>query len=85
MPNIPKTLLILPCYNEANRLDPAAFTDATARHAWLHLLFVDDGSTDESGAILDRICEACPEHLQVLGLPKNSGKWADYWDGELED
>ena len=34
--------LVVPCYNEAARLDPEAFLDFAATHPGVRLLMVDD-------------------------------------------
>jgi len=68
------TIVVVPCYNEARRLDTAAvlqFVDAEPRAG---LLFVDDGSTDGTGAVLEALCRQRPEALAHLTLERNSGK-----------
>ena len=47
-----KTLsMVVPCRNEARRLDQTAFVEAVERWPWMSFCFVDDGSTDASGEI----------------------------------
>ena len=41
-------ILVVPCYNEAARLQEAAFLDFVRRREDARLLFVDDGSTDDT-------------------------------------
>ena len=50
-----KTTLVVPCYNEAARLDRAAFAAALDAFEWLSLLFGDDGSDDATAAVLARL------------------------------
>ncbi len=72
---MPKTLIVLPCYNEAQRLAPEAFHLALRTRPWLHLLFVDDGSTDGTDAVLARLArDAGPERIRVHRLEHNRGK-----------
>ncbi|MFQ5442621.1 MAG: glycosyltransferase [Thermodesulfobacteriota bacterium] len=69
-----KTAIIVPCYNEAERLDSAAFLEAAGRSGDLSFIFVDDGSTDSTLEKLELLKSADPEHIQVLSLERNSGK-----------
>jgi dolichyl-phosphate beta-glucosyltransferase len=63
--------VIVPCFNEAARLDAVAF----ARFAGsARLLFVDDGSTDGTPAVLEAIRARSPGEVDVLTLPRNRGK-----------
>jgi len=65
-------VFVIPCFNEAARLDPAAFSELLA-DARMSVLAVDDGSTDATAAILRRIAATCPR-MQVHALPANVGK-----------
>jgi dolichyl-phosphate beta-glucosyltransferase len=66
--------IVVPCFNEAGRLDRAAFETAMAAPDAPHFLFVDDGSTDETWQTLEALRERCGERCQVLALPQNRGK-----------
>jgi glycosyltransferase involved in cell wall biosynthesis len=77
--------IIVGCYNAAGHLETnisklARFLDATARE--YELLIVDDGSRDDSLAILNRLEKACPR-LSVLRNPKNMGKGFSIRNGVL--
>ena len=65
--------IIVPCYNEANRLAVAEFI-AFAGQNDFHFLFVNDGSKDTTASILDKMQITLPEKVQVLHLAKNGGK-----------
>lgn len=67
-----RTTLIIPCYNEARRLDRDALISLIEDS--VELLFVDDGSKDATRAILHELASAHPESVRVLGLDQNSGK-----------
>ena len=71
---VPQTIIIVPCYNEAARLDQDAFVLAVQQRPWLHLLLVDDGSTDDTLRVLRGLHERMPDQINVLGLEHNSGK-----------
>jgi dolichyl-phosphate beta-glucosyltransferase len=72
--DLQKTVLIVPCYNEARRIRADAFVQAVATDPTLALLFVDDGSTDSTRAGLAQLCARRPEQMAVLGLERNVGK-----------
>lgn len=69
-----KTRLVVPCYNESKRLDPKAFLGALEKDPNISFLFVDDGSSDDTLAILQDMQEMNPAQVDVLRLEKNSGK-----------
>lgn len=64
-------VLIVPCYNEASRLDVEAFKNAC--HSGLRFVFVDDGSSDNTFEILHGHFGNNP-FCKVLKAPKNLGK-----------
>ena len=69
-----KTMVIIPCFNEANRLDVAAFEEFASAHPDIHLLFSNDGSTDATEAMLKEMCAHSPDQLAFVSLPENRGK-----------
>ena len=69
-----ETILVVPCYNEAARLVLAKFQAFAAEHADVRFLFVNDGSTDDTAAVLRRLCESRPASFHVYEMPRNSGK-----------
>lgn len=69
-----RVTLVIPCFNEAARLDRAAFEQALVTTGWLDFCFVDDGSTDDTGALLAAMAAAHPRRVHVLTLTRNSGK-----------
>jgi glycosyltransferase involved in cell wall biosynthesis len=68
-----RTTLIIPCYNESRRLDPAAL-GSLLDDPLVDLLFVDDGSTDTTRQILEQMAHGKPDRVRVLALEKNHGK-----------
>ena len=69
-----RTIVVVPCYNEAQRLDVAAFHAHAERDQALTFLMVDDGSKDDTPAILEGLKRARPASFDVLRLPANAGK-----------
>ncbi len=65
-------VIVVPCYNEERRLDERAFTEL-AGTGRVRLLFVDDGSTDGTAAVLARMAGAV-EGIEVFTLDANTGK-----------
>ncbi|HEY3380655.1 MAG TPA: glycosyltransferase [Vicinamibacterales bacterium] len=70
----PTLVLVVPCYQEAARLRAPAFLDFSASHPNVSLLFVDDGSTDETWAALQRIVSVAPDRIAAIRLESNRGK-----------
>ncbi len=67
-----RPVVVIPCFNEANRLD----TDAVLRLAeagGLNVLLVDDGSTDATVTLVQALVATRTE-LELLALEKNMGK-----------
>ncbi|MFV2069346.1 MAG: glycosyltransferase [Pirellulales bacterium] len=68
------TTIIVPCYNEAERLDVEAFLKFAAAEGRVRFLFVDDGSADGTRRVIERLCRADRRHFTLHALPENSGK-----------
>jgi dolichyl-phosphate beta-glucosyltransferase len=71
-PRMPRTAVVIPCYNEARRLDVPAF-QAFARTGSAHLILVNDGSTDETSSVLHEVASSA-DAVTVLELAENRGK-----------
>ena len=69
-----ETVIVVPCYNEAARLDLAAFAAFLERSDGVSLLLVDDGSTDGTPHVLEQLRSLHPRRVSVLGLGANVGK-----------
>ncbi len=69
-----RLVLVVPCYNEARRLQVDAFRKFQADGARVDFCFVNDGSTDETLEVLDSLQGEQPERFSVLHLQRNSGK-----------
>jgi len=69
-----KTVVVVPCYNEASRLSAEPFLEACAASPELSFIFVDDGSSDETFPMLRALAQRRPAQLSVLRLEHNSGK-----------
>ncbi len=79
---MPKTVLVVPCYNEAERLDAQAFRTFAATAGDVRLLFVNDGSTDGTAEVLEELCRDEPA-LDTMHLQINQGKAGAVREGIL--
>ena len=66
--------VVVPCFNEEKRLPIEAFHQFLGLHPPVHLLFVNDGSTDSTLSVLNALQAAFPEHVDVLDKQPNGGK-----------
>jgi len=66
--------LVVPCYDEANRLDSDAFLQFAATHPAVRLVMVDDGSRDGTWDVLERMRAAAPGAVMTLRNSPNRGK-----------
>jgi glycosyltransferase involved in cell wall biosynthesis len=71
--NIPVSVVV-PCYNEANRLAPDKFIEFMTFRKGVRYVFVDDGSKDNTLEILDQIRSKAPDRVEVLRMEQNLGK-----------
>lgn len=93
-----KNLIIVPCYNEADRLNMAAFEQYAGDN---YFLFVNDGSKDKTVEVIQQYAS---EYIMLLDLEQNGGKaeavrqgfiyagklpfvndlaWVGFWDADL--
>jgi dolichyl-phosphate beta-glucosyltransferase len=75
--------VVVPCYNEAQRLDTTAFRRVRGRLPAVRFRFVNDGSTDDTLSILERLCHEQPGLGSVIHVPQNQGKAAAVRTGML--
>jgi glycosyltransferase involved in cell wall biosynthesis len=71
---VPRLVVVVPCYNEAARLDAAAFRSFDRAAAGLRFCFVDDGSRDGTNTLLLRLVAEEAGLGFVLDLVTNHGK-----------
>jgi dolichyl-phosphate beta-glucosyltransferase len=66
--------LVVPCYNEAARIPRETFLSFVRTTPAATLVFVDDGSTDGTAAVLDDMAACGAGRMDVLRLDRNRGK-----------
>ncbi|WP_224982568.1 glycosyltransferase [Geomonas agri] len=79
-----QTRIVVPCYNESQRLQPHSFLAALRSDPSLSFLFVNDGSRDDTLRILTSIRDKNPAQVDVLDLEVNCGKAEAVRRGILE-
>lgn len=71
--------LIVPVYNEAENLPifhDAVLASMKNSHKVWELIYVDDGSKDDSIAFLEKVASVDPEHVKVIEFRRNFGQTA---------
>ncbi len=66
--------LIVPCYNEARRLDLTQFRQFLQTNTETRLIFVDDGSSDRTAQVLRELCAGFVGSTEILTGTRNQGK-----------
>lgn len=65
--------VVLPCFNEEHRLDPASVRRLAADPR-IDVILVDDGSRDGTKALIERLAAESDGRVTALSLPQNRGK-----------
>jgi CheY-like chemotaxis protein/glycosyltransferase involved in cell wall biosynthesis len=66
--------VVIPCYNEEERLLSKEFTDFIDKHSGYHLCFVNDGSKDNTLEVLNNLRAGRENFITVYDCEKNGGK-----------
>lgn len=69
----PLVSVIIPCFNEVRNGEAAILAALQQRSARVEVIAVNDGSSDATGALLERLAAEHPR-LRVLHLAQNQGK-----------
>lgn len=75
--------IIIPCFNEANRLPIAAFKSFVEQEKEIQLIFVNDGSKDNTINVLQSLASSYNTQIRVLDLEDNVGKAGAVQEGML--
>ena len=73
-PHHPQAIIVIPCYNEAKRLDQSKFLNYLQNHPDIGFVFVDDGSRDDTHLLLQGMAAQTPHRIQIVHLKQNCGK-----------
>lgn len=69
-----RTTIVIPCYNEADRLNLEIFLYFARQNPKISFVFIDDGSKDLTINLLCGAMAALPEQVDVLIMSQNAGK-----------
>jgi dolichyl-phosphate beta-glucosyltransferase len=69
-----RTTIVIPCYNEADRLHLEVFLNFARNNPKISFVFVDDGSKDLTISLLCGAMAALPKQIDVLMMARNAGK-----------
>jgi len=73
LPETPLVTVLLPCFNEADQLRETMAVLMDSRYPNYEVIAINDGSSDNTGAILDQLIHQYPK-LRVAHLVENQGK-----------
>ncbi len=66
--------VVIPCYNEEERLMSEEFINFIDKNSGYHLCFVNDGSKDNTLEVLKNLKEGREDYITVYDCEKNGGK-----------
>ncbi|MCL5128186.1 response regulator [Algibacter sp. L1A34] len=66
--------VVIPCYNEEDRLLSKEFIDFVDSNLGYHLCFVNDGSTDKTLDVLNELQKDREKNISIYNCEKNGGK-----------
>lgn len=69
-----RTCIVVPCYNEENRFNVAAFEDYVAKTSDVSFVLVNDGSKDRTLALLQGLAAKFASRVRALDVNPNQGK-----------
>ena len=75
--------IIIPCYNESMRLPFNKYLDFLKLNKQVKIIFVDDGSTDNTKNLVNKLSDKFPKQIKILSYKKNKGKGNAVRDGFL--
>jgi dolichyl-phosphate beta-glucosyltransferase len=69
-----EAVITVPCYNEADRLKCDVFLNFVREHRDVMFIFVNDGSTDDTGRLLKSMSKTEAKNIRFMTLASNRGK-----------
>jgi glycosyltransferase involved in cell wall biosynthesis len=66
--------VVIPCYNEEDRLLSEEFRDFVHSNLGYHLCFVNDGSKDNTLKVLKELALGNEDRISIYDCEKNGGK-----------
>lgn len=82
----PSCTVVVPCYNEAARFSAETFAQflSAPENGHVQLLFVNDGSRDQTLAVLEAFRNQFPERVRIFDQQPNRGKAEAVRNGMLQ-
>jgi dolichyl-phosphate beta-glucosyltransferase len=71
---MPSLAIIIPCYNEEVRLKRVSIEKLVEGLDDATLIFVNDGSRDNTLAVLSDLAAQFPDRISIISFQKNEGK-----------
>jgi glycosyltransferase involved in cell wall biosynthesis len=68
-----QVVIIIPCFNEAKRINSTQWINYIQDHPNYFFVFVNDGSKDETAVIIEAIAKKY-KNIEIITDPKNQGK-----------
>lgn len=90
----PKISFIIPAYNVEKYIGSCLKSFSLIRSQEIEVIVVNDGSTDNTGEIIDKYCQNDDRFIQIkkdngglssarnYGLKRANGEWIAFWDGD---
>jgi CheY-like chemotaxis protein len=66
--------VVIPCYNEEERLLGGEFKTFVHKNLGYHLCFVNDGSKDDTLAVLEELRKGKEDYISIINCEDNGGK-----------
>ncbi len=82
LPEYPPVSILVPCHNEGEHVRETIAWALAQRYPCFEVIAIDDGSSDQTGAILDELAVQ-HERLRVVHLAENQGKAVGLITGAL--
>lgn len=71
---LPTITVVIPCFNHGKFLQESVESIIGQTYRNLEIVIVNDGSTDETDEVAQRMCRKDPR-VRYINLPSNKGKW----------
>ncbi len=69
-----KLCIVVPCYNEAKNFALKEYYSFVEKHSEVLICFVNDGSTDNTLPVLNKLKNSFPNRINIISYEKNRGK-----------
>jgi glycosyltransferase involved in cell wall biosynthesis len=74
LPSMKTVHIVIPCYNEEDRLPGDELLSFVEANPWASVSLINDGSTDRTQELIERLAAEIPSRIEAHGMPQNAGK-----------